>query len=283
MATAPAPSSSDLLAELEKVCSLGVDGQAKRFLTEFVGEFAGNFEEVLELAEEFKAAVVTGEEEEAKAGPSVDSAGRRLSTVAAANELSEYTMHLFLERRDETTTVTELRDALKKIDLDANGSISFIEYLLYKYNHTLEELFAEKENSSAALLRALEDAIAEFQAVLAERQADAEKQAELAAAAEGTGVKAMKAKAELAAMRARSNTGQNVKEVRAQFRKKKAQRDLDTADPVKEELKRVEAEKQKAADEAAAAAEASRERLKARAAFLESGGGAKAPSGGGRK
>lgn len=92
-------------------------------------------------------------------------------------ELEEDKAHLFLERRGETMTVKELRDgkdaffclllismdcftALREIDVDKNNKVCFIEYCMFKYEKTLEQLFAEKPKSSAELLRQLEEAIA---------------------------------------------------------------------------------------------------------------------------
>ena len=40
-------------------------------------------------------------------------------------------------QRNETMTIREMRDALREIDVDANGKICFIEYCLFKYKKTL--------------------------------------------------------------------------------------------------------------------------------------------------
>jgi len=37
-------------------------------------------------------------------------------------------------------TVVQLRERLKKIDLDANGRMSLIEYLCSKYNRTVKQI-----------------------------------------------------------------------------------------------------------------------------------------------
>lgn len=55
----------------------------------------------------------------------------------------------------------------------------------------------------------------------------------------GSGVKAMKAKAELEQMRVRSQTGANMAEVRAAWKTRKAKKDLEKGDPMAEEMKRV--------------------------------------------
>jgi hypothetical protein len=55
----------------------------------------------------------------------------------------------------------------------------------------------------------------------------------------GTGVKAMKAKAELEQMRVRSQTGANMAEIRAGWKTRKAKKELAAGDPIAEEMKRV--------------------------------------------
>ena len=54
----------------------------------------------------------------------------------------------------------DLRDALRLVDLDANGKVSFIEYCLFKYKKTLRDLFEAKKGDNAALRKILEAAIA---------------------------------------------------------------------------------------------------------------------------
>lgn len=44
----------ELQTQLAEVTAMTIDGQATFFLRAFVAEFAGNFEEVLDLAEDFK-------------------------------------------------------------------------------------------------------------------------------------------------------------------------------------------------------------------------------------
>jgi hypothetical protein len=91
-------------------------------------------------------------------------------------------------------------------------------YCLYKYKKTLTQLLAEKPKTHAALLKALEEAIELHEAIKAAKKAEEEKMEELRKIAEaGTGVKAMKAKAELEQMRVRSQTGANMADVRAAY------------------------------------------------------------------
>lgn len=237
----------ELLEKFKAVTALGIHDQAVYFLREFVTDFAGNFEEVLNLAEEFKQYAPEGGKDDVR-------------------ELEEDKAHLFLERRGETMTVKELRDALREIDVDMNNKVCFIEYCMFKYGKTLAQLFEDKPKSSAELLRQLEEAIALHEAVLAKRKEEEDKMKELEEQSKGTGVKAMKAKAELEQMRVRSQTGQNMAEVRAAFKKKQAKKNLEKADPAEEEMKRVEEEKKKRAEAEKLKRQESQRRLKEKAA-----------------
>ncbi len=73
---------------------------------------------------------------------------------------------------------------MNEIDINHNHRVSFIEYLLYRYQKTVEDLFAERDvPTSASLIEALERAIEAFQATLAQRAAREEKMNELEALA----------------------------------------------------------------------------------------------------
>jgi hypothetical protein len=50
----PQLSQDELRARLSEVTATSIDAQAKFFLRSFVTDFAGRFEEVLDLAEDFK-------------------------------------------------------------------------------------------------------------------------------------------------------------------------------------------------------------------------------------
>jgi len=49
-------------------------------------------------------------------------------------ELDELSSHKFLERNGETLTVRELREVLRKIDIDSNKKTSLSEFLIFKYS-----------------------------------------------------------------------------------------------------------------------------------------------------
>jgi hypothetical protein len=159
---------------------------------------------------------------------------------------------------------------LKAIDLDTNGKVAFIEYALFKYKKTLEQLFADKPENFAALIAKLEEAIALNEEVKKRRAADAAKEEELTKTAEGSGVSAAKAKMELEGLRVRSQTGENMAEVRAGFKKRQAEKALAAGDPMAQEMERLKLEQKEAEDVLTAKRAESKAKLAARAAAFGS-------------
>jgi len=56
------------------------------------------------------------------------------------NELDEFWSHKFLESLGETLTVIQLREKLRTIDLDVNGKMALLEYLMFKYSKGITEV-----------------------------------------------------------------------------------------------------------------------------------------------
>jgi hypothetical protein len=237
--------------KLKQVTSTqSVDDQAITFLRAFVADFSGRFEEVLTLAEEFK-----------KYGNPNDTKIR---------DLDEFQAHLFLEKRGETKTVTDLREQLKAIDLDSNNRLAFIEYLLFKYNKTLKDLFTA--SPSAALIAKLEKAIAQYKAVFEEKRQRAEKIAELERQVAQGGPQAARAKAELKRLQGHNPDEDGKNEIGALAAKLQAKRAL--ANPEEEQKRLYEEEQRRLAEEQRRKEEEerrkkqeSRNRLKERAAL----------------
>jgi len=237
----------EMKAKFAEITRTGVDEQAATFLRSFVGEFGGRFEEVLDLAQDFK-----------KYGP-------KTAVPGSVCELEEDAAHLFLEKRNETLTVRELRDALRAIDIDMNKKMSFIEFLLWKFQKSLQDLFEEKPGNIAHLLAQLEEAISLYQKTLAEREAREQHMRDLEELAKEGGVKGMKAMHELEQMRHDDELARNKKEVEAAAKKRMAQRAVDKGDPYAEEQKRLAAEKKKEEEAKEKERQESRARLKAKA------------------
>jgi len=238
--------SEDYMAKFREVTSAqSIDEQTKTFLRAFVADFQGNFEVVLNLADEF----------------------RKFAPKSHVAELDEVTAHLFLEKRGETTTVKDLRDTLKLIDIDNNHRVAFIEYLLFKYQKTVKDLFTAKPN--AAAIKALEAAIEKHRKVFEAKQEKEQKMTDLESKAAAGDVKA---KAELRRLQMEDTSKAGGDEISALADKLKAKRALKNPGQSEEEAfkeeqaKVAEAKRQQDLDEKRKRDE-SRNALKAKAAL----------------
>lgn len=240
-------------ADAEKFSSItrtqGVDDQAMTFLRAFVGEFQGKFEEILELAEEFKTFAVK-------------------MRGQVIQELDEFECHQFLEKKGLTKTVRDMRDELRAIDIDSNNRVAFIEFLLFTYKKTVVELFAAKPNQ--ALLDKLEEAIRKYKAVFEERKKKAEQLKDLEGKAESGD---HKAKAELRRMQMEDPSKETKNEMDAIVAKLAAQRALRSPEAEAErmyeaEQKRIAEETRKKEDDEKLKRQQSKDRLAAKAALF---------------
>jgi len=91
------------------------------------------------------------------------------------NELDEFWSHKFLESLGETLTVIQLREKLRKIDLDANGKMSLLEYLMFKYSKTILEVLNAPQGDPKVIQKAQEELQA-VQTALDELQKQLQKQ-----------------------------------------------------------------------------------------------------------
>jgi hypothetical protein len=236
--------------KLAEITLMNPDQQCVEFLRAFVAEFAGCFQDVLALCEEFKKYLSTNKD------------------GVLNSEMEEDKMHLFLERRGETMTVHDLREQIKEMDLDRNRKISFIEYCLFKYKKTVANLFEEHPENFAALIRKLEEAIEAFKAELEKKRIREEKMLSLKELSiSGSGVKASKAAVELAQMESEDQLARNKAEIQAGATQRRAKKELEKGDPFEQEKKKVDAENKKKAEEAAAQKAKSRASLKEKASL----------------
>lgn len=86
------------------------------------------------------------------------------------NELDEFWSHKFLESFGETLTVVELRERLKKIDLDVNGKMALLEYLCFKYNKTVKQCVEAPQGGNEELIAAAQAKLTQVQTALVEQQ-----------------------------------------------------------------------------------------------------------------
>jgi len=203
-----------------------VDDQTKTFLRAFVGDFQGKFEEILDLAEDFKAFSAKTEGWNGR-------------------ELDEFQAHRFLEKRGETKTVKDLRESLKVMDLDSNKKMAFIEFLLFKYKKSLKDLFTAAPNE--ALVAKLEKAIDQYRSVFEERKKKQEEIADLERIVAQGGPGAAKAKAELKRLQGANPADDAKNEMNALHAKLAAKRAL--ANPEEEQKRLWEEEQKKLAEE----------------------------------
>jgi hypothetical protein len=233
----------------EALTAKSVEEQAEEFLMQFVMEFRGRFDEITNLALDFKTM-----------------AGSR-GKGQAVQELDEFQCHQFLEKRGETLTVRDLRDKLREIDIDSNGSVALIEYLLFKYDKTLEDMFTETADGvDPELLEMLRKAMDAFKAVMAAKDKRQRKMDKLKARAAKGGVLGKSAAHELECMERQDETERNRREITAAAAQRKAQRLVKKADKSEMKKKALAAEQKKQAEaEAARKAEEKKRRQESRA------------------
>jgi myosin heavy subunit len=86
------------------------------------------------------------------------------------SELDEFKAHVFLEQVAETHTVLELRQKLRKMDIDDNKHIALSEYLLFKYDKAVKPLVNAPQGDNAAELERAQKKLEEVQNALDELQ-----------------------------------------------------------------------------------------------------------------
>ena len=218
--------------KFEALTKLSIVEQAEAFLMQFVMEFQGRFSEVTDLALSFQSfAGPKGKEE-------------------TVQELTDFQCHQFLEKRGETLTVSSLRDKLRDIDIDSNGMIAFIEYLLFKYDKTLEDMFTESADGvDPILLAALHASMEKFKEVVAIKEKRMRKMEKLRLRSEKGGVLGNAAKHELECMLREDETERNRQEITAAAAQRKATRAVKNADKSDIKKKALLAEKKKQEEE----------------------------------
>jgi chromosome segregation ATPase len=107
--------------------------------------------------------------------------------------LDEFESARFLESFGQAMTVLERRAALKEIDVDTDNKMSFLEYAVWKYKASIDELMARPQGTNEEL----EQAQAALTEVQKEIRKIEDKKASLEEKAKGDGVKAKSAKNEL--------------------------------------------------------------------------------------
>jgi len=229
--------------EWDKIAAGSIDGQVDAFLKAFIEEFSGNIEVVMDKAEQFK----------------------KFRKPPSEADLDEQQAHLFLEKCEEALTVKTLRDFLADIDLDKNRRMCFLEYALYKWQHTATEFFVGLRTVRPGGSEALDRAIKAYREVLALIAAREKKIEQLTQDAKQPGVKGKTAQSQLNQMLAEDKLAMNKKEITAAASKRKAEKEAKD-DPFTVEQKRVAELKKKEEEEKKKKADESRARLAQKAA-----------------
>jgi stage V sporulation protein SpoVS len=140
-------------------------------------------------------------------------------------DVNEVFARKFLERDGKTLTAIAFRGAFREIDVNNDGRMSFIEFLLYDNKQTVEELL-KREQATTPEFEAAKEAYAAVMAAIAGLE---KQKADLQAEAEGTGVKANAAKAQLAQLLAADNLELNRLVTNAEEGLKKAKKTVGAA------------------------------------------------------
>ncbi|MES1910010.1 MAG: hypothetical protein MHM6MM_002678 [Cercozoa sp. M6MM] len=83
------------------------------------------------------------------------------------NELDEFESHRFLEQTDGAITVLALRKKLREIDLDFNGKMALVEFLVFRYNLDVTALVTRPQSSNGAALQEAETRLKKVQEAFA--------------------------------------------------------------------------------------------------------------------
>lgn len=202
-----------LKRQFSQICSTSIDSQCEYWLKSFVKEFEGRIDEVLELAEEFKAFLPED------------------ADCNTATHLDAFPAHVFLERKGQTLSVLELRQVMRDICADHSdlGRFSFIEYLVWSYQKTLKELFMVKPYELEPLLKGLYAAMHQYQVDKAQHDDKVEELVEAVGDHGGAGevVRGFVAAAALKVVISRGATRRQKDAVYHKYKQHKAQKEFD--------------------------------------------------------
>lgn len=255
---------ASLAEKFDEIAHADTDQQCELFLKSFIFALGDDWKDVGNLAKEWKTHLIDSNEE------------NDLNPVQAAG---------FLQHHGKTRTATQRNKELTDIDLNNDGRIAFIEYLLLHYkvmileeyynrvggapqedlsndgigvigvgNKLLEELFTFPQGLDPELERAIE-------AFTAHRREKAAKMKALEDKAAAGGVKGMTAAQELRIMQSADQTEENRIELTLQAAKRRAGKHSGA--------EALAAQKRAAEEELKKKAEESKARLAARRAMFE--------------
>jgi len=244
----------------QELVDMGIDDQVEFFMKSFIFTLGDNYKEVSKLADAFK---------------------KYLSAINETLDLTPVEAADFLQKNGKTRTAKERTIELEDIDLDHNGRICFIEYLLLHYKVMIlkdyfkrqgtkptvdlsndgigvvgvgDQLLDELFTMPVGLSEELEDAIEDF---MAQKRARDNHLKDLEELAKKGGVKGLAATNEIAQIGAKDTSDMNKIELTLQAAKRRAEKEspeLLLAKKKEEDEKKLE--EQRKASRAALAAKA---------------------------
>jgi len=174
----------------------------------------------------------------------------------AGDSIDEFEAHKFLESFGETLTVIELREKLRKIDVNNDKRMALVEYLLFKYpqgsmQKLCESIQREDDPELIEAQRLVQQAASDYQR--ASDEADRAKEAKLEADRKEAESKAAAASAKSTAESAKRDfEDARAKKQVADDKAAQADKSKKEAEAVEEELRSILAELKKQEDDLAA-------------------------------
>jgi len=222
-----------------------ISHQAQGFLNAFINDFAGKFEEVLEIVEDFIKSVPEGEK-----------------------ELNEFEARRFFERRGRVFTAMEMRTFMRTVDINRDHKVSIVELLLFKYDKTVQQMFATKTEELHPTIRVLQEAIEAVQLFNDQARAQKAQIEELQKLAKEGGVKGVKAQHQITVIQNKDPLGRNKLEVALDKAKRDARVYLKKNDPHQIEQNRLDDNKKKKEDDEIERRRAAKEKIDALAGAM---------------
>jgi len=132
------------MAAFNKVCQKPYNHQAQFFLNAFWQEFGSKAEAIWVHWIKIKELDLL----QYKGLPE----GKKPENYTEGNALDEFWSHKFLESIGKTLSVVEFRQEFKKIDANCDKNMGLIEFLLWEYKQTVDELMRRPQGGETAEL-----------------------------------------------------------------------------------------------------------------------------------
>jgi DNA repair exonuclease SbcCD ATPase subunit len=102
--------------------------------------------------------------------------GKTRDEFVIGSDLDEFWSHRLLEKLNNTLTVVEMREALKAIDATKDGRMSLIEYLLWRYQVTVQAVEKAPQGGNSEELREAQEQFKAVERAMADTASKLEKQ-----------------------------------------------------------------------------------------------------------